>query len=360
MGFQDRRYRDGGGDYGEGGGFRRAFRRMFVEGDNFFNWAIPLYRLAGITVKVHILYIAFVAGELLFSASPGAAGFWFRAFFYGCGFVFVLLHEYGHCIACRMVGGEAHQIVMWPLGGLAFVRPPHRWKAALITTACGPAVNLAIAVLIGGTMRALGAGWDVVFFNLLKPFGQSGEWLNVNAAYWKELLFFAYAWNIYNFLFNVLLPMFPMDGGRIVQELLWWRLGYKRSMVIATNLGLLVAVLVGVFAQVTQAWILFSIALFGGITCFMQRRALAMVEDEPAWAQSGDLGVRGPGGEGGGASSAQDMAYKAAMKRQQKDEQSRREVDRILAKIRAAGMQSLTSRERTVLREETERSKGRE
>ena len=36
-------------------------------------------------------------------------------------FFTVLVHELGHCLACRQIGGEAHSILLWPLGGLAFI-----------------------------------------------------------------------------------------------------------------------------------------------------------------------------------------------------------------------------------------------
>ena len=41
-------------------------------------------------------------------------------------FSIVLLHEFGHALACRQVGGKADQIVLWPLGGVAYVAPPPR------------------------------------------------------------------------------------------------------------------------------------------------------------------------------------------------------------------------------------------
>ena len=363
MGTQDRDYNRGGGagDYGEGGGFRRAFRRMFVEGDNFFGWSIPIYRLAGITVKIHILYLAYVAAKLIWPLAPGAVGFWFTAFFFLSGFVFVLLHEYGHCFACRAVGGDADQIIMWPLGGLAFCRPPHNWKAALITTVCGPAVNLALAAIFAAALLAAGAGWSAIFFNLFDMWsGTRDPWFDQPAAYWKILLYCAYAWNVYNFLFNFFLPMFPMDGGRILQELLWWKLGYKKATLIAVNVGLFVAVILGAVGLSTNHSLLVTIALFGGITCFTQRRALAMMADEPAWAYDTDKGNKGFGPPNTDpATATQEKAYKAALKRQQKEQEGQHEVDRILDKIRDQGMQSLSGREKSILKDATERGKGR-
>jgi len=46
-------------------------------------------------------------------------------------FSIVLLHEFGHALACRQVGGKADQIVLWPLGGVAYVNPPQRPGATL-------------------------------------------------------------------------------------------------------------------------------------------------------------------------------------------------------------------------------------
>ena len=39
-------------------------------------------------------------------------------------FAIVLMHEFGHPLACRSVGGKADQIILWPLGGVAYVDPP--------------------------------------------------------------------------------------------------------------------------------------------------------------------------------------------------------------------------------------------
>lgn len=33
----------------------------------------------------------------------------------------VLTHELGHCMAARQVGGHAESILLWPLGGLAYI-----------------------------------------------------------------------------------------------------------------------------------------------------------------------------------------------------------------------------------------------
>ena len=64
-------------------------------------------------------------------------------------FVIVLLHEFGHAMACRQTGGTANRILLWPLGGVAYVNPPKRPGANLWSTAAGPLVNLALLARSG-------------------------------------------------------------------------------------------------------------------------------------------------------------------------------------------------------------------
>ena len=63
-------------------------------------------------------------------------------------FLIVMLHEFGHALACRQVGGTANRIVLWPLGGVAYVNPPQRPGATLWSIAAGPLVNVAFLVIL--------------------------------------------------------------------------------------------------------------------------------------------------------------------------------------------------------------------
>ena len=63
-------------------------------------------------------------------------------------FGIVLLHEFGHVLACRSVGGQANEIMLWPFGGVAFVKPPPRPAATLWNVVAGPAVNVLLVPVI--------------------------------------------------------------------------------------------------------------------------------------------------------------------------------------------------------------------
>lgn len=355
MGIHDRRYSTG--DYGEGGGFRRALRRTFGEGDNPLTWAFPLFRVAGVTVKLHVFYLIFIVGKLIWPLTPDAAGFWYSAMFMGALFLFVLLHEFGHVIACRKVGGEADEIIMWPLGGLALCVPPRNWKANFITTICGPLVNVALAAVFAAALLSMGADWRSIVFNPLNMWGAvvADPWFSSPAAYWKYFLYACFQTNVYMVLFNVLLPMFPMDGGRILQEIVWKYKGYKYATRLAANVGFVLAVLIGMYALLAQLNMLFSICFFCGATCFMEKRRLAFVDDEPDWA-SGE-GFHTAGYSKARSAAQEDKAYKAAVALQKRQRATQAEVDRILDKIRTEGMGSLTRREKAILKDETERKR---
>src|SRR5260370_11473672 len=118
------------------------------------SWSLPIGRLFGITVRVHLLF-PFVAGGLILRAAwqktpPPIEGAWLDAtVVMALLFVSVVLHEFGHCFAARSVGGDAQDILIWPLGGLANVQVPQHPRANLITAACGPLVNPGLSTPCG-------------------------------------------------------------------------------------------------------------------------------------------------------------------------------------------------------------------
>jgi len=63
----------------------------------------------------------------------------------------VLLHEFGQRDGLPAGGGTANRIVLWPLGGVAYVDPPQRPGAMLWSITAGPLVNVgAAAGLLNG------------------------------------------------------------------------------------------------------------------------------------------------------------------------------------------------------------------
>ena len=196
-----------------------------------------LFRLAGISVFLHwswFLAAAYFLGERE-SAYPSL--FW-NLLKYLALFLIVLLHEFGHALACRQVGGHADMIVLWPLGGVAYVAPPHRPGATLWSIAAGPLVNLVLFPVLTGA-------WLVAW-----AFGLASPWPNLNGpiqAVWTI--------NLGLLIFN-LLPIYPLDGGQILRSILWFFIGPARSLMVTALVGFVgVAGLIAFALWVRDPWL---------------------------------------------------------------------------------------------------------
>src|SRR5438309_9127693 len=105
--------------------------------------SFQLFRFAGINVFLHWswFFVAVIEISMRGRRYPSLA--WNIAEYLAL-FLIVTLHEFGHALACRQVGGTANRIVLWPLGGVAYVNPPPRPGATLWSIAAGPLVNVAL------------------------------------------------------------------------------------------------------------------------------------------------------------------------------------------------------------------------
>lgn len=186
--------------------------------------AIRLFRVAGVTVFLHWSWFLVAVYEIQ-SRGHGYSSLVWNATEYLTLFAIVLLHEFGHALACRSVGGRAEQIVLWPLGGVAYVSPPQRPGAILWSIAAGPLVNVGLAVpLTAAFLVAGGLNW-VSGMELVKTTPHI-VWLLWNVG-WINLIIL---------IFN-LLPVYPLDGGQILQSLLWFFIGKARSLLVASVVG---------------------------------------------------------------------------------------------------------------------------
>jgi Zn-dependent protease len=117
------------------------------------------------------------------------------------------------------VGGKADQIVLWPLGGVAYVDPPPRAGATLWSIAAGPLVNVVLLPILYG----------IVYFSRQAGWPESGPDMY---AFFSAV---AYV-NLILLCFNIL-PIYPLDGGQILRSLLWFGLGQARSLIVAAIIG---------------------------------------------------------------------------------------------------------------------------
>jgi Zn-dependent protease len=180
--------------------------------------SIHLFRFAGVDVFLHWSWFLVAVFEINTRVARYSSIAW-NVLEYLVLFLIVLLHEYGHALACRQVGGTANQIVLWPLGGVAYVDPPPRPAATLWSIAAGPLVNVALLPIF---MALVAAGRALAWPHLMP---------NAYALLRAVLLI-----NVVLLLFNIL-PIYPLDGGQILRSLLWFVMGRARSLMVATLIG---------------------------------------------------------------------------------------------------------------------------
>jgi Zn-dependent protease len=200
--------------------------------------SIHLFRFAGVDVYLHWWWFLVAVYEIRGGLGSYSSVVW-NIVEYLCLFLIVLLHEFGHALACRQVGGRADQIVLWPLGGVAYVDPPPRPGATLWSIAAGPLVNVALMPIL----------------YLLAALPMGGSELHVLLQHVFEI-------DVVLLIFNIL-PIYPLDGGQILRSLLWFVMGRARSLLVATILGFIgVAGFIGLAVLKQSIW-------YGALALFM-------------------------------------------------------------------------------------------
>ena len=212
--------------------------------------AIRLFKFSGIQVYLHFSWFIVAAYQLTGRLHNYNTPI-FALYEYIALFAIVLLHEFGHALACRQTGGSADHIVLWPLGGIAFVNPPRRPGAVLWSIAAGPLVNVALVPVFEGLLIfASHAGW---YFEAPDTY-----------QLLRTIRFINYGLLIFN-----LLPVYPLDGGQILRALLWFPLGEIRSLQIASVVGLIGGAALAALAL--WAWSVWT----GILAFFILSRAIA-------------------------------------------------------------------------------------
>lgn len=161
---------------------------------------------------------------------------------------FVVLHEYGHCLMAKKYNWRVFDVTILPIGGVAQIdfkhnKPSHEIAVAL----AGPAVNL----------------FFVIFFLPI---------ILLCIIYDKHSLVFMFTTffmiNLMMLTFNLFVPVFPMDGGRILRAVLAYKLGHKRATWWAVKTGQTIGLTLAGLAFFYGFWLVGAIFIL--MTLFSQ------------------------------------------------------------------------------------------
>ncbi len=219
------------------------------------NWSFRVAHVAGIDIKVHItFFLILILGALPWAGPYGITGALFGVLLILLLFVCVTLHELGHSIVARLFGIPVREIILLPLGGVALLgRNPSKPLHELLIAIAGPLVNVVIAGIL-----LLATSASILFGGLDGRVLIDGSALRPSLA---TLLFWLLQANIALVLFNMI-PAFPLDGGRVLRAVLAMFMSYQRATRIASFIGQMLAILLGVFGLFGGNFLLVLVAIF--------------------------------------------------------------------------------------------------
>jgi Zn-dependent protease/CBS domain-containing protein len=209
-------------------------------------WSYTIGRIAGTDIKVHITFLLIVGWWAVIGYSEGGPrAALTSALALLALFACIVLHEFGHILMARRFGVRTPDVILLPIGGVARLeRIPDEPRQELLIALAGPAVTLAIVLILLAVLRLSGSHAEVAQLSENQPF--LAQLVSVN---------------LYLLLFN-LIPAFPMDGGRVLRALLSSRLGLLRGTRIAAMLGQTFAVIGGLYGITRPEPLLVLVAFF--------------------------------------------------------------------------------------------------
>jgi Zn-dependent protease len=213
--------------------------------------AIPLITIGGIEVRLDYSWF-FIFALILVSLSagyfPGRVADQPTLAYWVAGaaatllfFLSILAHELSHAFTARLLGIRVPAITLFLFGGVSHMEqearnPSSEFRVAVV----GPLTSLGLAALFRGLGGALPAGSPPMLAAVVDYLA----WINA-------------ALGVFN-----LLPGFPLDGGRILRAVAWWKTGsLRRATRLAADAGKGLAV----GLMLLGALQVFTGALMGGL-----------------------------------------------------------------------------------------------
>jgi Zn-dependent protease/CBS domain-containing protein len=218
------------------------------------SWSIPLGRLFGIEVRLHLTFLFLLAFVWSTEGATQDANTIVRGLaLVGIIFGSVVLHEVGRALATRGFGFAANGIILLPIGGIpifdeghAIPDPINAWKRDIRIAVSGQLVNLFVAGLAA-----------LILLATIPNFSLTARPLLHFSALLRSIVWA----NLYLGLLN-LLPAYPLDGGRILRALFWRRGDMVHATQRAVRIGHVFSFLFMMVGALMGNWWLVMIGLF--------------------------------------------------------------------------------------------------
>ena len=327
-------------------------------------WSVPYVRIGGLEFRLHWLFMAFAAVVMLRSflspapeagegappAGPAVVGIALVSLL-----VIVTLREVVRALVIRASGGSADSVVVWPLGALRGADPAPRWRSMLAASLVGPAVS---ALLFAGLAVPLGlSSGEWLGCAIPHPFDDS--WLRNPHPRWIEVLWITQRTGMQLAMLHAI-PMLPLDMGQALGAIMARVRGHHDGLRATTSFSIAVAISTAVLALLRDQNMLLAAAVACFVEGALQLRRL-QVGDAVASQAPWELGAPDADAETPEPEDREDLAARRLEEgERERQEKEARELDRILEKIGQSGMESLTSQERALLKQATQRRQKKE
>jgi len=276
--------------------------------------------------------------------------------------VALLVHEFGHIVGVRLTGGSGNEILVWPLGGLATIQPADTFASRFLTAAAGPLVNLAVCAVTFWPVWTSGLLREALHPLLLPSVRLEGTVL-------RDLFVLLFHANWVLFLVN-LIPVFPLDGGRMLQACLRTRVGAESALELSIRVGYFAAFAAMIAGlMVSSPWLVFlgAILFIFNMLEGMQVRPADGYDDSfmgydfSQGYTSLERSREAPRVHRPGFFERWRARRRAEKLRraQLRDEQEQQQLDALLAKVHASGIESLSDAERRKLHRASTRLRGK-
>lgn len=221
--------------------FRAGFKQGLNEGFNqlaVFN--IPLCTIQKIELILHwslTLYLFPIVLQGKWETLLGAVAVIF----------FISAHEYGHALTAKKLGVAVDNIYLFPIGGMANIAMPDEdANKEFLVSFAGPLVSVFLLLVFACA----------------------------NTIYPHAYLQFGVTINFYIIMFNML-PIFPMDGGRVVRSLMAEKIGFEKANKISNYLADIGCATIGVCGVIYND---IRLIIVIGIVYLLNKAERAMIE----------------------------------------------------------------------------------
>ncbi len=270
--------------------------------------------------------------------------------------VSILFHELAHCWMSVRSGGTAESILLWPLGGVSSLSHSNSPGVEIKVAGIGPVSSFVLSAACFGGLVLSGVRWQ---WGVLWPFD---DWGMGGPLSYRTFLLHAARLNLYLGFFNLLVPAYPLDGGRVLFAFLTTRIGRERAAAATAYTAMPIGILLAAWGFAKKDFTLGFIGLWVFLQAWQLHKLVRMGQLD---AHSGFGGAAEfeympdrPKKKGWFARWREKRARNEMLRESAEASELRAKVDAVLEKVTREGIGSLSPVEKRILDEASRRGRG--